>query len=36
MAWCIKCGGTINEEGISYGEEIVFCECAKKQGGGGV
>jgi|GEM_PF-1956035 len=27
MAWCIKCGGAIRRKGISYGDEIVFCQC---------
>ena len=32
MAWCMKCGGTIFEEEISYGEEIVFCKCKRAKG----
>jgi hypothetical protein len=30
MAWCMKCGGVMRRKGISYGNELFFCQCAQK------
>jgi len=31
MAYCMKCGGTIYEEGVSFGDETSFCKCAERK-----